>query len=174
MNVCCCPPVPGCDLGDVCGICWGWARVGPCRTHCPGRDSPVGFSSGKGFVSFRARCRLCCPTCLGTCSLWELPRGRNIALTANEAPQKNQGWVSPSYPCGYFTPRRADREALVPTSHCQLLTPSPGQSLVVLLSVPASTSASSWGSASPRGWSQIPEQWEAASMGREEELILLL
>lgn len=78
----------------------------------------------------------------------------------------NQGWVSPSYPWEQNAPRRTHRETPVPASHSQLLAPSPGWSWLVLLSVPASPSASSWGTASARAQSQIPEQWEAAGGSR--------
>lgn len=140
-------------------------------TRCAITDSPLGLSFWKK-VCFIQR-----PRTGSSAQPATIPsRGLQRPRSAHAAVLGSGVGSLPSYLCGHFAPRRTNQS--IPFLHPCSFPASCPEPLVMLvelclaLSVPASIRPVVGVGASPRRWSQIPGQWEAAD-GMGGELILL-
>lgn len=91
MNVCCCPPVPGCDLGDVCGICWGWAREGPCRDSLPWQGFSCGFLLWKRVCFIQSHMQALLPNLPWHMQPVGTPQGKQNSSHSQLSPSEESG-----------------------------------------------------------------------------------
>lgn len=164
MNVCCCPPVPGCDLGDVCGICWGRAR-----THCPARDPPAGFSFGKGFLSSRAHVQALLPQLPWLLRPGGASQGLHRSCSTHTAPAGNQGWVSHLIPAGTLLPAGLTEKLLLLNLIPSFLPQALGGAAVC----PSLHQCQQLGQSLSKGMEPNPRAMGSCRNGAGEELILL-
>lgn len=120
MSVCCCPPQYQAVTWVMYVASAGAGRGrDPAGSHCPVRDSPVGFSFGKGFVSFTAHVQALLPNLPRHLQPVGASQGLHRSCSTHTAVLRIRDGSLPSYPCGHFAPRRTAREAPVPTPHSQ-------------------------------------------------------
>lgn len=96
MSVCCCPPQYQAVTWVMYVASAGAGRGrDPAGSHCPVRDSPVGFSFGKGFVSFTGHVQALLPNLPQHLQPVGASQGLHRSSSTHTAVLRNQGWVSP-------------------------------------------------------------------------------